>query len=286
MKLYFKVGILLVITVVISYLRLSFSEQILRNGETETNLPVILKNKNYDLVLLGSSHARIFSRFESHNAVEKLIHLSFINLSQGGNRESLKNQKNYLTYFYQRGNRNRITVYILDPFIFYRRELLNSPHIFDHEPFRLDFLYTLLTSGDYNWKTIASYIGSVNQRKVIPPTEIRQSTISAQLISTRMKDLYRDAINLNDLHFLKEINELCDNHGAKLVVLIPPTLFPKHKQAEEVMKILVKLQKNERFGLFDYSEVMKDPKYFLDTDHLNNNGIENFAKRYLRPKLN
>ena len=273
------------VTMILSNLLLSISEHTLENGETETNLPVIPKNKSFDFVLLGSSHARIFSRFESHNKVEKLLHLSFINLSQGGNRESLKNQKNYLSYFYQRGNRNSITVYLLDPFIFYRRELLNNSHIFDNEPFRLDFLYTLLTSGDYDWKTITSYIGAMNQGRVLPPTEIKQSTTSAQIIRSRMKDLYRGSIDTNDIRFLNEMYVASHNHGAKLIIIIPPTLFPKHKQAEEVKKELVKLQKTEHFALFDFSEVMKDPKNFLDSDHLNNNGIENFVQRYLRPIL-
>jgi len=285
MKLFVKVGIFLVFTIAISCLPLSISENKLGNGETETNLPVILKNKSYDFVLLGSSHARIFSRAENHNEFEKLLQRSFINLSQGGNRESLKNQKTYLSYFYQRGNTNRVTVYFLDPFIFYRRELLSNPHIFDHEPFRLDFLYTLLTSGDYNWKTTTSYLFAMNQYKTMSPTQIKQSTASAQIIQSRMKSLYLNPIDTDNFRFINEVNELSLNHGAKLVVIIPPTLFPKHKQAEEVKKELVKLQKTEHFALFDFSEVMKDPKYFLDSDHLNNIGIERFVQRYLRPIL-
>ena len=285
MKLIVKVGILLMVTVAVSFLYFSNSEEILGNGETETNLPVILKNKSYDFVLLGSSHARIFSRFESHNRVEQLAHMTFLNLSQGGNRESLKNQKNYLTYFYQRGNRNSITVYLLDPFIFYRRELLNNSHIFDNEPFRLDFLYTLLTSGDYNWKTVSSYIGATSQHKSMQPTEIKQSTTSAQIVRSRMNDLYRESLDANEFRYLNEIYVASRNHGAKLIVIIPPTLFPKHKQAEEVRRELVKLQKTKNFLLFDLSEEMKDPKYFLDSDHLNNIGIERFVQRYLRPML-
>lgn len=285
MKLFIKFGILLVVTMILSYLLLSISEPTLGNGETETNLPVLPKNKSYDFVLLGSSHARILSRSKNHNRVEQLLHMTFLNLSQGGNRESLKNQKNYLTYFYQRGNKNSITVYILDPFILYRRELLNYYHIFNNEPFRLDFLYTLLTSGDYNWKTTTSYLFAMNQYKTMSPTQIKQSTASAQIIQSRMKSLYLNPIDTDNFRFINEVNELSLNHGAKLVVIIPPTLFPKHKQTEEVKKELVKLQKTEHFALFDFSEVMKDPKYFLDSDHLNNNGIENFVQRYLRPIL-
>ncbi|MFZ1619440.1 MAG: hypothetical protein WAT72_02185, partial [Microgenomates group bacterium] len=104
-------------------------------------------------------------------------------------------------------------------------------------------------------------------------------------VRSRMNDLYRESLDANEFRYLNEIYVASRNHGAKLIVIIPPTLFPKHKQAEEVRRELVKLQKTEHFALFDFSEVMKDPKYFLDSDHLNNNGIENFVQRYLRPIL-
>ena len=286
-KIFYNLSVILLfgLALITIYVLLFTADKKYGNGQTETNLPLIVYGKKYDFVFLGSSHARIFSRFDSHKKVEDSLHKTFINLSQGGNKESLKNQMTYLRYFYQRGNTNKLTVYFLDPFIFYRKELLSRPDVFDNEPFRLDFLYTLLTRGDYNWETISSYVLAVNHGKVQAPTQIKQGTVSAQLISTRMKNLYLDPIDTKDLQYLTEIGELSQNHGVKVIVIIPPTLFPRHKQAEVVKKELIKLQKTARFTLYDFSEVMKNPKYFSDTDHLNGVGIQHFIQRYFRPIL-
>lgn len=59
------------------------------NHETESNLFFINDNENFDLLLLGISHARNFSRHKNHQRVEKILDKKFINLGQGGAKAKL-----------------------------------------------------------------------------------------------------------------------------------------------------------------------------------------------------
>lgn len=282
------IGIGIVLIIVMTVLIQRHDTPTIQNGATETNLPVIGWGRPYDLLVLGSSHARILSRFDHHQMVERLLQRSMINLAQGGNRESIRNQHLYLRYFFQRRNTTSTVVYFLDPYVFFRHTLLDSDHVFEHEPFRLDFLRTLLREGEWSSKTL-SYLGSAFTSKDLPPTTTKETISTAERRKARRKELYREEPSqemlAKDLENLLQIVELAQRHHARVIVIVPPTLLPRTKQDDRVMGMLGMLQQYRQFELYDLRGAILEEQYYLDADHLNTEGSVQFMKTSLFPIL-
>lgn len=259
-----------------------------QNGSTETNLPIVGHARDYGLLVLGSSHARILSRFSGHTRMEQVLHRSVINLAQGGNRESIKNQYLYLSYFYQRRNTASTVVYLLDPYVFFRHSLLRSPRVFDRESFRFDFLLTLLREGEWSSKTL-SYLGSAFSSKELPPTTTKQTTSTSEHREARRKELYRVEPTLTmieeDLDNLLKIIELAQHHHTRIIIIVPPTLLPRTNQDDRVMGMLRMLRQYRTFELYDLSSAIPEQQYYIDSDHLNRDGAIRFMKTKLLPIL-
>lgn len=267
----------------------------LDNWKTEANLPVIEKNKYYDFILLGSSHARIFSRYNNHKRVEKLLNKNFINLSQGGDRGGIINQQTYLRYFYLRGNTAKTIVYLLDPYVFFNNEMDTNIHLYDSEPFRLDFFYQLLINQPKNLSILTSYLSKLLSKDNIPSfpkeyqvqaNEDKVSSLSANILDNRIKSLYKDSYddksfnnNLNDL--IKTIDMAIKNK-AKVIIITPTTLLPKQSEDDYFFKA-IKIIKNNKFEFYNYSNVIEDSNLYYDTDHLNTQGIITFTEDLLKP---
>ncbi len=282
------IGIGIVLIIVMTVLIQRHDTPTIQNGATETNLPVIGWGRRYDLLVLGSSHARILSRFDHHQMVERLLQRSMINLAQGGNRESIRNQYLYLRYFFQRRNTTSTVVYFLDPYVFFRHSLLQSPRVFDREPFRFEFLLTLLREGEWSSKTL-SYLGSVFSSKDLPPKTTKETISTAERRKARRKELYREEPSqemlAKDLENLLQIVELAQRHHARVIVIVPPTLLPRTKQDDRVMGMLGMLQQYRQFELYDLSTTIPEIQYYTDSDHLNRDGAIRFTKTNLLPIL-
>ncbi len=268
----------------------------MKNWETETNLPLIGRNNSYDLLFLGSSHARIFSRFHNHQRVEKILGQSIINLSQGAERGGIISQHTYLSYFYFNRNTAATVVYFIDPFFFFRRNLDDGEHILSNEPFRRNF-YRVARDEGINKDALKVYQGNgdtplspsefdmyFKERQDAAMTEIDQEKLDA-----RIAFLYQDGYN--EQHFRKSFDKLAKTvreakkHSARVVFVIPATLIPPQPDDYRVTEALQNAAKKEGYELYDFSEAITDPSFYYDVDHLNTKGIEKFTKEFLKPVL-
>lgn len=270
-------------------------EERLSNSQTEANLPVIGKREYYDAVFLGTSHARIFSRFENHARVEKVLGKKFINLGQGYERGGVKSQQTYLNYFYERGNFATTLVYFVDPFIFYRRNLDENVSIYVNEPYRHDF-NNLLKDVETNNEIVEFY--ETKAGKGIQPTKYPEfekkyqgdiSSITPEAIDDRIAHLYQDPYNKEQfdktLSILLQTIEIARGHGMRVVVIIPTTQIPAQPRDSYVLDALRAEAKKRLFTFYDFSHVITDPSLYYDTDHLNTPGILYFTKKHLKPIL-
>jgi len=65
-----------------------------KNWQTESNLLIMPGDETHDLMFLGTSHARQFSRHNNHTKVSELLNTEFINL--GSTDGGILNQQTYL----------------------------------------------------------------------------------------------------------------------------------------------------------------------------------------------
>lgn len=270
-------------------------EKRLENWQTEANLPVIGRRQYYDLVFLGTSHSRIFSRFKNHDRVEAALGKTFINLGQGYERGGVKSQQTYLDYFYQRGNFANTLVYFVDPFIFYRNSLDDNKSLYVNEPFREDFYSHL--KDEETPADIVSFYESKDSRG-IKPTRYPEfeksymgdiSNIDEKAIQDRISHLYTDPYNQQQfdqtLGTLLETIRIARGRGMRVIVILPTTQLPQQPQDEIVIKTLRNEAKKGLFEFYDFSHAITDPQLYYDTDHLNTPGILYFTKKHLKPIL-
>lgn len=270
-------------------------EKRLENWQTEANLPVIGRREYYDAVFLGTSHARIFSRFKNHDRVEAALDKTFINLGQGYERGGVKSQQTYLDYFYQRGNFANTLVYFVDPFIFYRKSLDENHTLYVNEPFREDF-FSHLQDEETSQDIVSFY--ETKQSRGIQPTKYPEfeknymadiGKIDEKAIQDRVAHLYTDPYNQQQfdktLQTLLETIRIARGRGMRVVVILPTTQIPRQPQDEPVITGLRKEAKTGLFEFYDFSRAITDPALYYDTDHLNTPGILYFTKKHLKPIL-
>lgn len=268
----------------------------LANWETEANLPVIGKREYYDVVMLGTSHARIFSRYQNHERVEKALDRKFINLSQGGERGGVRNQQVYLDYFLRRRNTAETLVYFVDPFVFYRSSLDNNEKIYINEPYRKDFA-SLLKQVETDTKKIDFY--NTKDSRGIQPIEYpefdktyqetQSGTPSLDAINERIQFLYTDDYNKvkfdETLRVLMGTITKAKNEGMRVIVIVPTTQLPEQLGDKYVLEALKEESNKGDFEYYNYSHIISDTAMYYDTDHLNTEGIVFFTKQYLKPIL-
>jgi hypothetical protein len=268
------------------------------NWKTENNLPLIQRAKSYQLLFLGSSHARTFSRFENHKRVEQILKKSIINLAQGGDRAGLVDQKTYLDYFYSRKNNASVVVYFIDPYIFYNDNLDNNISLYNNEPFRVDFFIHLFKIEQVNPVIKEAYITKlISPEKINSYLEFQQksqdsqtSTISATMIKNRINTLYKKTFNREDVNdrlaVLMDTITLAHQHNSKTILIVPPTLLGQSSQDKYIFDKLEDLSNDYSFKFYNFGDKILSKKYYYDTDHLNTAGVTYFTDTYLNTILN
>ena len=105
-------------------------------------LPYLGKNTHYDLVLMGTSHGRQFSRDLNHRKVEKILQRKTANLATGSG--GFFPESVYLNTFLLDGNKADLILYFLDPLAFYFTPTSNKNHKqLALETLNISYLYSL-----------------------------------------------------------------------------------------------------------------------------------------------
>ncbi len=265
--------------------------------ETDSILLRMPSNASYGVAILGTSHAYLFSRFKAnHRIVEKALDTPVFNLAMpfGG---GVLPERLYLESFFEAGNHAKTLVYFLDPFALYTPEANTGHKFVYYEPLHLDFLWKMARSG-FPVRRMFTYVRSkfsvdwiFQQPEAMTAhvASLEGRTISEKRIQERLTSLYPDGMKERNLliyqkEFLR-IAELCRQEGCTLEVVIPPTLLGPEPGAERVLQWLSAIKGTWGFGLHDCCNVMREPQFFYNLDHLNTEGVRHFMGQFLQPIL-
>lgn len=284
---FIPVGILL------SYLQYCDSKLHYSQGKTESALLCIPSSAHVDLLFMGSSHARMFSRNSNHNMVEKTLKKNIVNI--GISAAGLIPEELFLKYFYAKKNSVPIIVYFIDPFVFSTRKWNQDLYFLTGEPFRFDFLFQLLFT-DINLDVKYNYIKSKFSKdwrnknaSVLPNTtdSLKETDTSnvRQRIASIFPDGHKKGTFLEYKKTLIHILEMAKKNNARVIFIIPPSLLGKFPLTDELMGMKQELKERFNSDLYNYSETIESPQYYYNHDHLNNAGVEMFTKKYLLPLI-
>ncbi|TSC82303.1 MAG: hypothetical protein G01um101420_467 [Parcubacteria group bacterium Gr01-1014_20] len=265
---------------------------------TESNFLTIPQNANYDFIILGTSHARQLSVGERQRLIEEGVGMNFMNIAGSG--LGILPEKIYLSYFFQRQNSVKDVVYVIDPFVFYSPQW-NEEITFDNEPFRITLL-SALVENRFSTNTIMGYVGNFLRW---PPfagfdpiwDNTSTSTLEKEVGLSNLKEaidrehsaLYPDGFETSNFNkytaHLKSIIDMSKSHGARVIFIIPPTLWDFDPGKQTTKNLLINYQKSDGVGFYDLSGSLKNPKFYSDSSHFNTKGAVYFSTYFLKQIL-
>ncbi|MBN8696904.1 MAG: hypothetical protein J0L87_10250 [Bacteroidetes bacterium] len=292
---------ILALTIVVISLEISsyiVESRDFKNSETESNTLIIKDNEQYDILFLGISHARNFSRHRNHEMIEYITGNKIINIGQGGGACGLNEQKFYLNYFYSKGNKTGKIIFVLSPPLFYSETLPVASNTFSEECFSFDFLFSYFNAESENKKErIVEYLRSKFSKKWINKKPFSKSSETKALKSLDQKTVKEgftaaSGDTLSVTRFEKscitaeEIIQLANNHNSKVIFLVPPALFGKWPGHDSCIEFAKRMEVKYGCKYYDFSEAITTPSYYYDHHHLNSKGVEYFARTFLNPIIN
>ena len=278
-----------IIALLLLYIDKRDNRQNFKQSETESVLYSIPENQTYDLIIMGSSHGRMFTRGKNHSNVEKLLNKKIVNISKSaaGNVPEFE----FLKYFNKRGNKAREIWYFIDPFIFYSSKWNEELYFLTDEPFRFDFFLQILMSGlstdvKYNYiksKFMGDWLEFGASR--VPDTETKLTSVDSSAVLKRVNSEYPSGLQKKIfIKYARKFDQLisyANKNNIKITFIIPPTLLNNIPGMTEMKSFLSDLKKNYKVNFYDFSEVIKKPEFYYNHDHLNNDGVDYFTKRFL-----
>lgn len=277
------------------YLVFTQTQYTYHNWNTYESLSLIPYSQQYDLLILGSSHGRVFSSFGNHRRIENILDMHILNISKTA--AGLLPEKALLSYFYQNGNNAKQIMYIIDPAIFYSDKWNENNYFLEDEPFYPNFFITAAKEG-INYKVLENYLRSkfsfywITGRHPVDDElskDIYLTGIDPEKVAKRRAFLYSDGLKSEIFaHYadmLRDLVSQASKHNSKIIFILPPTLLGRLPGISEVVSLIKSMKKYFNVEIFDFSDTIKEPKLYQDHDHLNTPGIELFTKKYLKPIL-
>lgn len=267
------------------------------NWEAESNLLMMKSDHDYDLLIMGISHARNFSRHKNHLRLEKKLDRDIINIGIGGGQCGANDQLFFLKYFYNRDNTARQVLYVFSPTLMTKGFSNRASNTFALEPFRFDFFYQYLNfKADNKYERLFYYVKSKFSRKWMrlkPKSLESKKTALKELDSAKIKEglklLLVDGERLDEFQrnsvTVEETIKLAKARNSEIIFIIPPALFGKWHGHYEVMDFLKAMHEKYGTAYYDYSESVLIPEYYYDHHHLNSAGIDYFTENFLEKIL-
>ncbi len=263
------------------------------NANTESNLLFIQSDMSYDIAFMGISHARNFSRYGNKLIMEKILGKSILNIGKGNGKCGVDGQLFYLKYFYSKNINIDTIIYVLSPPLLYADYLNRASNTFNDEPVRWDFISLYLKTISKNkYQRLLSYISS----KLKPgwflqygfPEERLKSKlnkIDTAAINEGFNLAYLDGLNENifddNCETIEKTIQLAEQNNSKLIFIIPPAVFGKWPGHDRTLSFCKKMNELYTTDYYDFSESIKQPKFYFDHHHLNSEGVKYFTKHYL-----
>lgn len=269
------------------------------NSNTESNTLFIEDDMKYDILFMGISHARNFSRHENHSRIEKILDARIANIAQGKGKCGANEQLFYLKYFLSKGNQAPLIIYVLSPPLLFSETLPLATNTFDEETFSLEFLSHYLTFDSNNKEArLMSYISSKlhgewlkKQPNTSTSKDVSLKSIDSLAIIEGQNLAYGgESMNFDQFEKTSNIIEqtvsFANEADIDMLLIIPPALFGQWRGHNEVLKFAEKLKNNyQNVGVADYSNSILEPQLYYDNHHLNTKGIVQFTETYLKPVI-
>jgi len=256
------------------------------NAETEANLPILTQNTHHDILMMGISHARIFSRHRNHERFEEVTGKSMINLSQGGGFGGLDNQLLHLKYYLAQGNTADELVIVLSPMLMFNRNTDRTRVAFEREPFDPEFFRFVAENGVENrYQQLEYYLRSklfwtwiTTKPTTIERMDKRIDGLDSAAMARTMPGAYPFGLDGSQFTDRSEVAEelfrVAQLNGMKITVMMPASLFGKWPGHDETMLWLEQIKTDYNMQIVDLSDrwVMQT-EYFYDHHHLNTDGV-------------
>lgn len=293
--IFLLIGLLLIALETNSYI---VKHRKFKNYETESNLLVMNNNEEFDILFMGISHARNFSRHKNHLRIENILDEKIINIGQGSGRCGINEQLFYLNYFYDLDNTASTVAYIVSPPLFYSETLPIASNTFDREPFELKFLFDyLFFKAENKQERLTSYLQTKLTRFWLSykpnskdSNDEKLDSIDFKVVSVGQQMVHKDSIVFKrfnkSIDRVEETIQLALNNNSNVVLVIPPALFGKWKGHYHVEEFAKRMQKLDGVEYYDFSESVLFPEYYYDHHHLNTNGVVYFTENFLKPIIN
>ena len=263
------------------------------NWDTESDISIIPENHNYGLLMMGTSHGRIFSRDNNHQRVEAILHKTMLNISKGNGEGGITPSLIFMKDFYDRGNNASQVVYFIDPWVFYSDKWNDKNFFLFDEPFDLHIMHLCIENSVNNNVLInyvkAKYSTNWLGRKPVCRQENDSflTEINPEALKKRAASLYLEPYNekvfAKYAAQLEEIVQIANKHHAKFSFIFPTTLLDDQRGKNKVIALLEQFKAKYGIEYFDYSTVIIDPHLYSDHDHLNTKGVVLFTEKYLKP---
>lgn len=268
-----------------------------KSYNTESNLLLMEENQHYDLLFMGISHARNFSRHKNHLRVEKLLDASMYNIAQGLGRCGANEQHFYLDYFYYKGNTASKLVYIISPPLFFSENLTVTSSTFNNETFRFDFFFRyLFFSTENKSQRVTSYVQSKFRKSwfdfnpASKESEERQlENVDMEAVKEGQKMVYTDSLTLDrcnkNLKAAERSIKLALENNSEVVLIITPAVFGQWRGHQFIDDFATEMSKIKGVSYYDFSDSCYTINYYYDHHHFNSKGIEYFTEKFLKPIL-
>ncbi|OFY91160.1 MAG: hypothetical protein A3K10_14235 [Bacteroidetes bacterium RIFCSPLOWO2_12_FULL_31_6] len=252
------------------------------NWETESSLFVIHENKHYDIMIMGNSHGRQFSRGSNHKYFEEKTGKKMINVARGLGGGGISNMLINLEYFYQKNNSVDTILYFIDPYIFYYEEWNEASLFLDNEP--LDPLYfELCFKNNISKNSLVNYVRTKFSDDWLYKEKMQYhfnslTKIDSTAVTKRLQALYIRAPQEKD--FLKyalqveRIIQLAKTRNTKIIFTLSPTLLGEQPQTKRLLVFLCQMQNKYGINYFNHYDKVKNTTMFTDHDHLNDVGMK------------
>lgn len=283
---------LLIYSLIVSIPRIRYSFE---HYTSESNLLAEPHNETYDLLLLGTSHPRIFARNGNHERVEHILSRHIANISKGGGHGGVFPELLFLSRFYENGNHARTALYFIDPWVFYSREWNEGNYFLGEEPFDLRLFAKAIKAGA-DRSTVIDYVQSkLGRRWILLTPATRELNVDrvpsvAAMATACQKEIQNSYMNGLDhesfvryTNMLEETVTLAEQQHTRVTFLFPTSLCENVPGKNQVMRFLEELKQRHHIEIHDFSKAMDEPQYFYDYNHLNSAGVEFFTEKYLLP---
>lgn len=265
-------------------------------SETESNIFSVAPNSHYDLVLLGTSRSRVFSRDGNHQVMETILGRKVANLSKGGGG-GLMPAEIHLKHFFDRGNSTEHIIYLLDPWIFFAAiNNENNAFFLRDEPFELSIFLHLLRER-YPLKRLSAYLQMIPDRDWQELSRYKEPGMAFRTLKKINAEkqekarayylkTYKDGDFARYSCYLEKIHNLARKNNCRLSFVLLPILMEDFPGAEKVDARLRKFtDKNRDVTYWNLISALQDQSLFYDHMHFNRTGITRFCENVLLPLI-